>query len=480
MPYVYDKNIEEDEKALQDAAGAPPSQTGGDTSATASDGAQFDASKPTSSGKFQNLDSYLNANEGQNFGESVAAKVGDQVTQAKSDTQSAASQFSGKVDQGTTKYDDDVVKGAVADPTAYASDEAKLASFTKQRDANYAGPKSSAEDEDYRRAYEQSQKAYRQSEASKSEGGRFALLDEYFRRPDYSQGQKTLDNLLVQNDPGSREAFGSVQTAANDVPSEYQASAQRGNNLANQGQAATQAAREKTRAAIGVDDAGNLLETSLLATERGSIDKSVLDENARVQASKKSISDNIFSSGLTDEQLALLGLSRGSESYGINPTDYLQSAVPPTADQITSKEQQAKLAALAKLAGAGDSYVTDATKAGSYDPSKAITFDKGGYERQVGTQKAGYESALNGRRVTYTNQLSRPGSPAAQFEDSLPNAISRVNQDLTESQALIASKRDTSQFARDYVAAMQQELQRLTAIKDEYDTKYGAKKRVGG
>lgn len=136
-----------------------------------------------------------------------------------------------------------------------------LQEFLKQRDASYGGPKSlSDRAELYDSAYSKTDQAKKTADLSKSEAGRFALLDEFYARPDYSKGQKSLDNLLVQNDPTARAAFKSSREKANQTSTDFETLKQLLGDYATSGESQTKETRSKTRQQLGIDDTGNLVQ----------------------------------------------------------------------------------------------------------------------------------------------------------------------------------------------------------------------------
>jgi hypothetical protein len=112
-------------------------------------------------------------------------------------------------------------------------------------------------------------------------------------------------------------------------------------------------------------------------------------ELAQYQGSLKGLS-------LNDQQLTRLGLSPG-RTWGVDPTSFLSAQNDATSGSAASREEQAQEAALSQLAGVDNTYLPDTATAGSYDPSKNLSYDTGRYTSAVDAARAGIEPQVQKR-----------------------------------------------------------------------------------
>lgn len=240
--------------------------------------------KGTRSGQYTNLQQYLDANKSLGFGQKVADRVGGKVQTATSALDDTDRSFRADSDASSVDKDDALIGRIGTDATGLVGNADDFAKVQKMRDARYQGPNDFASYGTYGSTLDATTKAQQAAEATKSEGGRKTLLDQEFGsgagRYDYTGGQKRLDNLLIQNDPASRQAFQNVQQQAQAAQQRFSDLGQALDAYAAQNKAKTTAARSATRGAIGIDDAGNVLETGpgAIQTARGALDTRVAQE----------------------------------------------------------------------------------------------------------------------------------------------------------------------------------------------------------
>lgn len=257
MPYA-DSYLDDDEndpsKAPQLAGG---SEVYGGGSLNQSTGGN--AKGPTSSDQYQNLNSYLDANKDSSFGQDFVGKVQGETDKANQLQGDSANQFKAKSDQGAVTYDEGLTNSAFQDPNAFVADQGNVDKFKKQRDATYQGPNAFSDAQDlYGQTYGQTRKAADTAEAAGTEGGRFALLGNYFGRPDYKQGEKSLDNLLIQGNPQTSQGIEQAKQNAQAAAANFNKENVDLQNYASANRGVTEETRKKTRTGLGIDDQGNL------------------------------------------------------------------------------------------------------------------------------------------------------------------------------------------------------------------------------
>lgn len=240
--------------------------------------------KGTRSGQFTNLNQYLDANKSLGFGQKVADRVGTKVQAATGAIDDTDRSFRTESDAGSVDRDDNLIGRIGTDATGLVSNAGDFAKVQKMRDAQYQGPQNFASYGKYGSTLDAVQKAQQATDATQTEGGRKSLLDQEFGsgagRYDYNAGQKKLDNLLIQNDPASREAFQNQQQQAQAAQQRFQDLNQALDSYAQQNKAKTQATRTATRGAIGIDDTGAVLDSGngAIQAARAGLDQRVTQE----------------------------------------------------------------------------------------------------------------------------------------------------------------------------------------------------------
>jgi hypothetical protein len=298
--------------------------------------------KPTSSDRFQNLNDYLSANQGSGFAGEFSGKVNNDINQAGSAIDSASQQFKDRSDQGTVQEDSGLLNNALSNPSDFVQNSDNVNKFSKMRDASYSGPSAFSDlGDSYSKAQSATQKSQDVSDAYGSEGGRFALLDNYFGRPDYKQGEKTLDNLLVQNDPQTAQNIQTAKQNTANMQTAFQNAGQNASNYAAGNKGTTEKTRKDTRSALGMDDAGNLADTSPLKTKEKSVDDAVNARTAEINTENNQYSNDLVGktgTGVTGFKTGPGPMVRPGEAapaimpnpepsnwitkYGLNPDDF--------------------------------------------------------------------------------------------------------------------------------------------------------------
>lgn len=404
MAYNYFEDEQNNEDANQQQQQTGQVQLGPQTGTQVSGDAKAQnsgAGGGTSSGAYTNLQSYLDANKSLNFGTDVAGQVQKKVDAANQTQNEAGTGFKADVDQNTVNTNDDLINQVGTDATQITSSPEKMSDFLRMRNAQYGGPNSLVDEADrYKAVTGATNTAQEEAEATKSEGGRKALLDKTYGsgrgRYDYSAGQKNLDNLLIQNDPNSRQAFESAQQGAQAAGSNLGSLKDQLAAYAGQGKATTAAARAAARGSVGIDDAGNVLDNSPIKQLQATAENRAKGYNTQKTQEFGDYQNALRGLSLNDAQLQRLGVSTG-RTWGVDPTGYLSAQNDATAGSAATREEQAREAALAQLAGVDNTYLPDAGAAGSYDPTKNLAFNKSGYEGAVNAARAGIEPQVQKR-----------------------------------------------------------------------------------
>lgn len=172
---------------------------------------QVKAQGPSSSGRFANIQSFLKANQSGQIGQQVGQQVGAEKQKATQKLQESKDAFGGQIGQvraGVEASNKAVNEGIanLANGGEYNPSEtafnAGVQALSSAKNLAYTGPEQLANTE---QLYGQSQNLQQIGQASKTEGGRAALLQRFFGRdrPTYSTGQNKLDNLLLGRQSGA-------------------------------------------------------------------------------------------------------------------------------------------------------------------------------------------------------------------------------------------------------------------------------------
>jgi hypothetical protein len=378
MPYFYDPNLDQEN---QNGGSATSAQLAGGSSSneapTASGASPSGQKKELNTGSgYQNLDKYLNTNDAGQFGQKVLGKVGDTISSAQQNQAQASDQFKNQVQSANYTPDQDKVNSAIAHP-----EQADAKQFQQWMKQSYQGPKSLAEDQkDWNQYWSGTNQAETNANLLGSEPGRFTLLDNYFGRPQYNFGQKSLDNLLVQQ-AGLGDQTKSLQNQAAQLRSQGEENAK-----SLQGVAA-QRAGEVEQSKTGVNQAFNQAQGSA----QDQIAQATQAANDARLAETNALKSNLTNNALTDDQLSKLGLTRGQNIYGMNLNDYFNvNQTPLSNEQVATDEQRTRLNALAQLAGQDQTYL-----GAHLDPAAAYGYDVNRLNTDVGRTQSLYNQGLD-------------------------------------------------------------------------------------
>lgn len=197
-------------KLQQQAQGQPPQQTTGGASALSAAPVGGGAVPPKAgSGGFVNLQRYMQANKGGEFGNKVANTISDQGASSKQAIGQAAEAFKAAAAKGTVagqaglggqgmtaeqlqQQGQSFGENAIANAGNLGNSQVEQ--FQKLIGGQYAGP---SQLQDVARLRAQAQSAQQLGNLASSQGGQQQLLTQLYGRPSYTAGQQRLDNLLL-------------------------------------------------------------------------------------------------------------------------------------------------------------------------------------------------------------------------------------------------------------------------------------------
>lgn len=385
MAYVDETLLENEEE--QGGPTVSGSAASNQVQQTPSNSAPSQTAKKTP-GNFANLTEYLRVNKPLQFGEQVAGKIGGEIDEGSKAVSDAETEFKSRVDGNTVRDTQGLTEQISANPMGV-----DVGAFKQLRDASYGGPKTLADTQDLSsRVLGATGTATGKAAASGTESGRFALLDSYFGKPQYSRGQKTLDNLLIQNDPNSQQAFAEMRTRADQLSDTSKNMGAQLEQYGSSGAQTTADTRTAARGALGIDDAGNMTGEGALGSSRNAINERLTSENARLQKefqdAKAMAGQNRF--GLRPEFLKAMGISVSPQNFGVDPTKFIQSNPALAKENVATMDEATRLRALEALADQQNYLDADDSKIGTAADAKGFRFDTDRFGKEVGVQRAAY------------------------------------------------------------------------------------------
>lgn len=224
----------------------------------------------TSSGNYTNLQKYMTANQGFNNGQGLGAKVVNNINQAADQTKQQVNAAGNAFQQqaqsqiNTWNSAQPLVQQAVADPSTFVQNNDNVAKVTAARDAQYTGPKSLQDlqgENNLANLQMKTQNVNDMANQGQTESGRFNLLRQMFGNQNYSRGQQSLDNLLVQGDKDQLRQMQATRQVAGDTANTLNAAQQQAQKTA--ADATQQAQQVQTDTRNAFNGAINTLDTSL-------------------------------------------------------------------------------------------------------------------------------------------------------------------------------------------------------------------------
>jgi len=343
---IKDPNDPNDPNAPADASAPKPIQLGGAPAPESSAAAPTVKSAPTSSGRFTNLQSYIDANKGFNQqGGGLAGKIYSNLSRkAGNIDQELGKQhqaFNTQSEAGRTTYDPNFVNQALADPSQFVESQDNLSAFQKMANAAYGGPTGLSGGQ---QLLEQAQQFQGTANLAGTEHGRFALLNKLYHTPTYGHGQQSLDQLLLQGDPEQLQKLQEVNPLSAGLSTNIKA----GVDSAKTAAEGYTTEAEKTSS----DTLAALLKTiNVFGTEASTAAKQADEQRSTTtqQAIQRALRGEISQADLTK-----LGLTLEDLTF-LNPdqlaTIFKQGTTTATAQNVLTPKKQAEIQALSKLAG---------------------------------------------------------------------------------------------------------------------------------
>lgn len=398
MAIYYD--LDEEKKKQNGEESATSDTVLGGQSGVITGGAQVSAGgagspqspKPTSSGSFTNLQSYLQANQGNSAANKIADNVKSANTTARTSLGEASTDFNQQVQAGGVTKDTSLVDQVTKTPVGYTSDQ--KTKFQQQLNANYGGPDNLTETDKGQQAFKDVTKASQYNQSLKTEPGRFTLLQEMFKRPDYSKGQQTLDQLLIQNDPNAKQTMQGAVDDFGGLDQQYEtAKTDAGNAAQARRIEAQEASKYANEALYGVDGKGGAINQRLDSAD-ARVQQRLADQKVQTDQLREALKNRDLT-GLSPEQVAQLGIPDGSV-YGMDFSDRIQAVDPTqiTRETAMTPQEFAELGALHELGGVDNPFAANKDLAGTMDDEALYSFNSHGIQDEINQRQNAYQDEV--------------------------------------------------------------------------------------
>lgn len=400
MPYAIKPNMQDDKN--KDQNGVNISGGGGADFSTGIPGQESTSApkSPASSGTYANINSYIDANRTQ--GDEMGQKIASGVESKALDAQNKITNFESNTAPQVKAYDPNEAYSKLGS----LSDQEKQDYRNFKNNGGYTGPDSVDKVQGYGDAQKATTEASGMVKNSGNEYGQQALLKDAYKRPDYSAGQNRLDQVLLQNSAGSKQALEGLSQKYSGLDQMFNnASTNVGNavNTANQ-----TALQNKNNIAQGETQQWNSLINP--------IQQRADDYNSTRGEVSGRIENDIRDNVLNEETIKALGLTPEQRIYGTNIGNYFQKDLTPAGlNDIANADERSKYQQLEDL-------FQDPTRTQITADGKAIKpygFDLENFNKDVAAKDAELADLFKNTSFEGTSQRNARGHNASHgFENN--------------------------------------------------------------
>ncbi len=407
------------------------------------------AQQSSGSGRFTNLQSYINANKpaGEQLGQKVAQQVGQGIEKSQKEATTQAGQIREAIGDEKARIGEATrfQKQVEEDPTKVAADAAARQRFQQLTSgATNAGQLQSQAETTQAQASNQYQQMGQKIAGLGTEAGRFNALKETIRQPGYSTGQQRLDQLflqtanpqaLAQQQQALQSKLGQAQTGLQEA---YQGEQGIAKEFAGDTGLASQA-RKAQQALTGALSG----QTEKFMTEQGKEAQALSGQNAASNAALNQFFTNGYGT-LSDKQKAIIdpmlqsgALSAGTRTYNVlqSPDAYKQYMTQGRADltsaDVVNAQELQRIQALQQLSGIAPEKYTF-TQAGNVGPQAGINAEQ--LQKDIQAQADIFNKTLNTPNATTLEGYTPEAKTLADVQKALtkfnydPNLFQGVNQ----------------------------------------------------
>lgn len=402
------------------------STEGQGSSSPMSQGPQPQSNQPTgtSSGSFQNLNKYINANKGFNASSgglagTVSGNINNQAQTQQNNIQGAQNAFNQQANNNVNSFNNmGAVNQAANDPYGFLQNNPNgFQQVQAAENAQYTGPKGFEDlsgGQNLNNLNTQNANLNSLAKQTQTQSGQYGLLKQMFGSPSYTAGQQSLDQSIMNSAPGAQQQFSKARQTA--------AQAQQGLGVAEQ-QAQQQAQQNNQLAQQVSSNAKSTLNNAVSGVNSGiqnNLNKAIQSQKDLVTRAQ----NEIASGQISPEVYAALGgdksgLATGQYLYGANPADFITKGIDPTAQQVATSTDYNKIQALNQLLGKNANENSSSFLQGFNDPSLAgtagtgVNFNQAQLQNQIQAGKASYDRNVSGLQNEYNNNLNTVNSQIA-------------------------------------------------------------------
>lgn len=401
---------------------------------------------PTSSGSFQNLQKYINANQGFNAGQGglageVAGNINQQGQQTQSEIQGMQNAFNTQAQNNVNNFTQ-ATNSSNGQPSLLSQATANAGQFMQNNptgaqsilnaeNAQYTGP---TQLQNQGQLQTQAQNVQNQAQQAQTENGRYSLLQQMFGSPTYTQGQQNLDQAIMQNAPGAQQQFAGLTNMGNATQNAYTNA---------QNQVAQQVNQNQQLAAQTAAQTQGQLNSAVMANQNA-VQQQLTGAQSAAQTGLTQLQADLTSGNLTAADYAALGgansgLTSGMSLYGMTPaqlSQYVTAGTAPTAQTVATANQYANFSALNQLLGGGGggsiapmantqasnilSQYINPSQAGTYT-GPSYNWNSGGLQQALNTDQGNYQAAINALNSAINTQDQQYANQISGYQNQMHN-----------------------------------------------------------
>lgn len=416
MPFAPKINQDQAGQAPQ-ASQAAPKLSGVSTSFNVPGSGQAQApgaaKTQKSSGQFQNIEKYIQANQpqGQELGQKIAQNVESKVGESSAQLQKMSTAL-----PSTSQYKPEETIGK-----AESLQAPEIAAYKQMKSTGgYTGPQDITGLAGYNEAFKASEAAKEAVSKASGEAGQQALLQETFARPDYTKGSNILDQIILAGSQGGKQAITDVgekyKGLSDYLSNQFGVSQKQIESSQAQAQANKEAIAQAEKKAM--EDLINPLQAT---AEKRNIEYPEL---------QKRIAQDIQDYNLTPETLAALGINVGQNVYNLNLADYVTpDQTQQNINSVASDWQRQRYQALSNLFDQNAGLISEKNPMPGYAP---ISFNKEQFSKDVAGKETEYKqaSAQPVQKTDVESSFPKPKSiPEARLQSNLKNFLPQLSID---------------------------------------------------
>lgn len=332
MPFAAPIQTDE-EKKNQEGQSQNVSGVSGGFAGTNVPGQEAGSQKKQGSGKYTNIQQYLDANKQQ------AGQMGSQIAQNVEGQAQEAQQKVGALDTQAPKVEAYNVNEKIQQ-APQMTDVEKQQYKTVKKTGGYTGPATVDQVSGYQEAQKASQKAAQNVANAGTESGQQELLKQQYNRPSYSAGQNRLDQVLLQNSADSRSQLENLSNKYSGIDKLFDTTTQKVGTAINEAQKQALANRQ---AFAGAEEQARKAFIDPLQKRAQETMLSNADLQKRVAAD---LQDEV----LSQETMDLLGLNEGTRLFDTDLSKYLNvDQTQLGANDVATQEERQRYKMLADL-----------------------------------------------------------------------------------------------------------------------------------